>query len=72
MSKIQYLHLSKSWTIFNQDGTIKDFGLRIIKHKQSYAEWNNVINDWNYILVNCNCEICQESKIQPVQLTLSL
>jgi len=69
-AKVRYLHLSKSWTTFNPDGSIKDFGLRIIKHKESYAQWNDKKNDWDYVNVPCNCEICQETKKQPVQLSL--
>lgn len=69
-AKTKYLHISKSWTIFNTDGSIKDFCIRIIKHKESYAEWNDNKKDWDYINVPCNCELCQETKKQPVQLTL--
>jgi hypothetical protein len=68
-SKIRHVPLSKSWTVFNADGSIKDLGLKIIMHKESYAEWNYDKNDWDYIMVSCNCEICQETKTQS-QLTL--
>ena len=57
---MRYVYLSKSWTTFNPDGSIKDLGLRTIKHKESYAEWNDNRNDWDYVIVPCNCEICQD------------
>jgi hypothetical protein len=62
MSKPKYIHISRSYTIRNNDGSIKDFGLIIIKHKVSYALWDDLKNDWDYITVPCNCEICRETK----------
>lgn len=69
-AKIHYLHISRSWITRNEDGSIKDFGIRIIKHRESYCQWNDDKKDWDYITVPCNCEICQETKQQPVQLSL--
>lgn len=69
-TRVRYMYLTKSWTTRNPDGSIKDLGVRIIKHKLSYAEWNDNKQDWDYVNVPCNCEICQETKKQPVQLSL--
>ena len=68
--KVHYLHISRSWTTYDEDGNLKDFGIRIIKHRESYCQWNDEKKDWDYINVTCNCEICQETKGQPVQLSL--
>jgi hypothetical protein len=60
--KAKFISISKSWTTFYPDGSIKDFGLRVIKHKLSYAQWNDSQKNWDYVLTQCDCEICQETK----------
>jgi hypothetical protein len=56
------LTIHKSWQTRNPDGSLKDFGLRVIRHKESYAEWDDKKKDWNYVTVHCNCELCKETK----------
>jgi len=68
----KYLTILKSWTTRNPDGSIKDFGLKTIRHKESYAQWNDTKNDWDYIKVPCNCEICASSyEVVSTSLTLA-
>lgn len=66
----KFVHISKSWVTRNSDGSLKDFGIRIIKHRESFCQWNDEKNDWDYFSRHCHCEICQEAKPQPEQLSL--
>lgn len=43
--EVNRLQLSESWTRFNEDGSIKDFGIKTFYHNESYAQWNDVKND---------------------------
>lgn len=56
----KYLIIHKAWTTYGGDGNLLDFGLKTIKHKESFAEWNDKKRDWDYVNVPCNCEICLE------------
>jgi hypothetical protein len=69
-SPSSFIHISRSWTTFNPDGSIKDFGLKTIKHKLSFAVWNDPKKNWDYLIVPCNCIICQEENRCPKQLQL--
>jgi hypothetical protein len=64
--KAKFISISKSWTTFYPDGSIKDFGLRVIKHRLSYCDWNDEKKDWNYFSFPCSCEICKETSQQAV------
>lgn len=60
--KNNYIIIHQSWTKRNPDGSIKELGLKAIKHNQSYAEWNDEKNDWDYVHLPCNCELCKMKK----------
>ena len=70
MTKIHYINLSKSIQTYDEDGQLKDFSIRVIKHRASYIKWNDKTNEWDTINVSCNCEVCQENKPQLRQLKL--
>lgn len=60
--------INRSWCTYSVDGNLKDFGLMMIRHKESYAQWDDRKNDWDYISVKCVCEICKEEN----QINLAL
>lgn len=60
-AKPQFLHISQSYITFHPDGSIKDLGLKIIKHRLSYAEWDHTLQDWRYVIVPCHCAIYRRS-----------
>jgi len=62
----RYVHITRSQTVRNPDGSIKDIIVRIIKHKCSYITWNDVTKNWDETNVKCNCELCKEE----TQMTL--
>ena len=70
MTKIHYVNLWKSVKTYHEDGQLKDFTIRAIKHRASYIQWNDKTNKWDTINISCNCEVCQENKPQWAQLKL--
>lgn len=59
----RFLTIHRSWSTRNPDGSYKDFGLKVIRHKESYCQWNDEKGDWDYVSVPCNCDICNEKKV---------
>lgn len=59
--KIKYVNIFQSWITKDMDDSI-NICTRTIRHKESYAEWDDEKKDWNYVNVPCNCKLCQEKK----------
>lgn len=55
--------IHRSFTTRNADGSIKDFGLKQIRHNESYCKWDDNKKEWDYVDVPCGCEIYREANL---------
>jgi hypothetical protein len=60
MARQSMIIIHRSYSIRDKEGNLIDFGLRVIKHKESYVTWNDEKKDWDTVNVKCDCEICKE------------